>query len=72
MLNGQVHAIRTYGNFLKTCNYLRKLVYVCKLRTVVKTKKKELLLLLFFFWGIKERGIVWVNSSHIINKDLEG
>ena len=72
LLKAGVHDLRVSYDFLETGNCFRKLVYICELERVVKTRGSGCSCSCFSLGDAKERGIYWLGSSYAINEFLQG
>lgn len=71
LLDGGVYNLEVSGDFLKTGNYFKKLIYVYDSRGVIKTRKRGFCYSHFSYGDVKKR-VFWLGDSYAIKNFLEG
>ena len=72
LLEGGVHSSSVSYKFFEMGNCLRKLVCVCELGGVVKTRGSGCSCSYFPSGNVVEREIYWLDSSYTVDKLLQG
>lgn len=70
LLEGGVYNWKVSSDVFEIGNCSKKLVYVCKLGAVVKTRRSVCCCSCFSLENIQKMGIYWLSSSYTIDKCL--